>query len=301
MTGQSGADTQTTALPATLAGRLPLYATLMRLNRPIGIFLLLWPCLWALWLAGDGRPDWQLVLIFAAGSVLMRSAGCVINDYADRHIDRHVERTRHRPLTSGALGEREVLALFALLCLLAFGLVLLTNALTVALSLCALALAACYPFTKRHTHLPQVVLGAAFSFSIPMAFSAQLNALPAELWLLFAANLVWTVAYDTFYAMVDRDDDRLIGVKSTAILFGDFDRLITAGLQLATLALLLACGWQFDLGLFYYAAVGVAGALFVQQQLWIRQRERDACFRAFLANNRVGAAIFAGLLLDSLG
>lgn len=270
----------------------------MRLDRPIGIYLLLWPCLWALWLAAEGPPDWDLLVIFVAGTVLMRSAGCVINDFADRHIDPHVQRTKERPLATGEVSEREALTLFALLCLLAFALVLLTNRLTVALSFGALALAACYPFMKRYTHLPQLVLGAAFSFSIPMAFSAQRNALPEALWLLYMANLLWTVAYDTFYAMVDRDEDVLIGVKSTAILFGRYDRMITACLQIATLLLLVLTGFEFNLGYCYFTSIALASLLFIRQQVMIRTRDRDACFQAFLNNHYVGAIIFVGLALD---
>ena len=285
---------------ATLLQRLPLYAKLMRLHRPIGIYLLLWPCLWALWLAGKGIPDWRLLLIFVGGTVLMRSAGCIINDFADRHIDSHVQRTRDRPLATGEVSEREALVLFVLLCLLAFGLVLLTNPMTIGLSFGAVALAACYPFMKRYTHLPQLVLGAAFSFSIPMAFSAQLNQLPAALWLLYLASLLWTVVYDTFYAMVDREDDLVIGVKSTAILFGRHDRAITACLQVVVIVLLMLCGQLFELGAFYYASLVVVAGLFAQQQYLIRDRQQAACFKAFLDNNRVGAAIFLGLVLDYL-
>lgn len=278
----------------------PHYLALMRLDRPIGIYLLLWPTLWALWLAGDGLPDWQLLLIFTLGTVLMRSAGCVINDYADRHFDGHVERTRNRPLASGTVSEGEALALFAVLCALAFGLVLLTNTLTIYLSFAAVALAATYPFTKRWIYLPQLVLGAAFSWSIPMAFSAQTDSLPAALWLIYLANLVWTVAYDTFYAMVDRDDDLAIGVKSSAILFGDGDRVITACLQLCVVVLLILIGRQFLLGTAYYLAVATSAALFVHQQYLIRRRQKDRCFRAFLDNNRVGAVIFIGIVVDFL-
>lgn len=278
--------------------RLPLYWQLMRLDRPIGIYLLLWPCLWALWLAAEGAPDWRLLLIFVTGTVLMRSAGCVINDFADRKIDPLVQRTRQRPLASGAVSPGEALALFGLLCVLAFGLVLLTNRMTVYLSVVAMALAACYPFMKRYTHLPQVVLGAAFSFSVPMVFSAHLGELPWELWFVYLANLIWTVTYDTFYAMVDRDDDVLIGVKSTAILFGEGDRAITACLQTSVVLLLILAGRQFELGAFYYGGVAVAALLFVRQQYQIRNRERAPCFKAFLDNNRVGAAIFLGLVLN---
>ena len=300
MRDQAGPSADSTSALATLKAQLPQYAKLMRLDRPIGTYLLLWPALWALWLAGEGSPRWQLVLLFALGTLLMRSAGCVINDYADRHLDPMVERTRERPMAVGKVSEREALTLFVVLCLAAFGLVLLTNPLTIGLSFVAVALAATYPFMKRYTHLPQLALGAAFSWSIPMAFSAQSNELPAALWLLYAANLVWTVAYDTFYAMVDREDDVLIGIKSTAILFGDSERAITACLQLVVILLLILSGRQFELGLYYYLGVSVAAALFLHQQYLIRNRERDQCFKAFLDNNRVGAVIFAGIVLDYL-
>jgi 4-hydroxybenzoate polyprenyltransferase len=283
-----------------LRKQLPNYARLMRLDRPIGTYLLLWPALWALWLAGDGAPQWQLLIIFSIGTLLMRSAGCVINDFADRNFDPLVQRTRERPMAVGAVSEKEALALFVLVCLAAFGLVLLTNPLTVYLSFIAVALAAMYPFMKRYTQLPQLVLGAAYSWSIPMAFSAQSNELPAALWLLYFANLVWTVAYDTFYAMVDRDDDLKIGVKSTAILFGDADRAITACLQIVVILLLILTGRQFGLGLYFYLGLAAAAGMFVHQQYLIRHRQREQCFQAFLNNNRVGAAIFIGLVLDYL-
>lgn len=280
--------------------QIPQYARLMRLDRPVGTYLLLWPTLWALWLAGDGQPQWQLVIIFSLGTLLMRSAGCVINDYADRHFDPLVERTRERPMAVGAVSEKEALLLFALLALAAFGLVLLTNPLTVKLSFVAILLASMYPFMKRYTHLPQLALGAAFSWSIPMAFAAQSNELPAALWLVYFANLIWTVAYDTFYAMVDREDDVLIGVKSTAILFGESERAVTACLQAMVILLLIITGRQFGLGLYYYLGLAVAALLFAQQQYLIRNRDRASCFQAFLNNNRVGAAIFIGIALDYL-
>lgn len=280
--------------------QIPQYARLMRLDRPVGTYLLLWPTLWALWLAGDGQPQWQLVIIFSLGTLLMRSAGCVINDYADRHFDPLVERTRERPMAVGAVSEKEALLLFALLALAAFGLVLLTNPLTVKLSFVAIILASMYPFMKRYTHLPQLALGAAFSWSIPMAFAAQSNELPAALWLVYFANLIWTVAYDTFYAMVDREDDVLIGVKSTAILFGESERAVTACLQAMVILLLIITGRQFGLGLYYYLGLAVAALLFAQQQYLIRNRDRASCFQAFLNNNRVGAAIFIGIALDYL-
>jgi 4-hydroxybenzoate polyprenyltransferase len=277
--------------------RLPLYLKLMRADKPIGTLLLLWPTLWALWIAAGGIPQWHLLAIFVLGVFLMRSAGCVINDFADRDFDAHVERTAQRPLATGAVSKHEALLLAAALCALAFILVLFTNRLTILLSFGAVLLAALYPFMKRYTHLPQLVLGAAFGWSIPMAFAAQSNALPAGCWLLFIANLLWTVAYDTFYAMVDRDDDIKIGVKSTAILFGDDDRLITGMLQACTLIALALVGTQFKLGYWYFVALIGAAASFVYQQWLIRWRRRDDCFRAFLHNNWVGATIFSGIFL----
>lgn len=280
--------------------QMPHYLALMRVSRPIGTYLVLWPTLWALWLAAEGFPDWHLLLIFCLGTFLMRSAGCVINDYADRGIDAHVRRTQQRPFAQGLVTEKEALGLFVALCLLAFVLVLFTNWLTVALSLGAVALAACYPFMKRYTHLPQLVLGAAFAWGIPMAFAAQREALPPALWLIYLAVLLWTVTYDTFYAMVDRDDDLKIGVKSTAILFGDDDKSITAMLQVCVMVVLVLVGVQFSLSFIYYAGLMVAGGLFIYQQQLIRYRDRGQCFKAFLNNHWVGMAIFAGIVLHYL-
>ncbi|MDQ2076677.1 4-hydroxybenzoate octaprenyltransferase [Marinimicrobium sp. ABcell2] len=278
--------------------RFWVYLRLTRLNRPIGTFLLLWPTLWALWLAAGGFPHWHLLIIFMLGVFLMRSAGCVINDFADRKIDGHVKRTRDRPMATGEVSSREAIILFVVLCLLAFGLVLLTDAFTVKLSFVAVGLAFCYPFMKRYTHLPQVVLGAAFAWAVPMAFAAQRGTLGEDVWLLYTAVVLWTVVYDTFYAMVDRDDDLRVGVKSTAVLFGDMDRAITGILQLMTLYALIMVGGRFELGTFYYLGLTVAAGLFVYQQYLIRHRERGPCFRAFLNNNWVGFAIFVGLVLD---
>jgi 4-hydroxybenzoate polyprenyltransferase len=278
--------------------RLSFYKQLMRTDKPIGTLLLLWPTLWGLLLASGGNPSIKNVVIFCLGCWLMRSAGCVINDFADRKIDGSVERTQGRPLVSGAVSGIEALGLFAVLCFAAFILVLQTNTLTIMLSFAAVALAATYPFMKRYTHLPQVVLGAAFSWSIPMAFSAETNSLPAALWLLYAANVIWTVAYDTFYAMVDRDDDLKIGVKSTAILFGRYDRLITAVLQITVIALLIASGIVFELGTIYYLSLAAASALFVYHQLLIKNRDGEQCFKAFLHNNYVGMVICIGIALD---
>ena len=280
--------------------RLYEYALLMRLHRPIGIFLLLWPTLWALWVAGEGRPDPLVLAVFVAGVVLMRSAGCVINDIADRHIDRHVSRTHDRPITAGRVSVREALVLFTVLCLMAFALVLLLNRLTIYLSFAAVALAAVYPFMKRITHLPQVVLGAAFAMAVPMAYAAQTGAVPPLAWLLYATTVVWTVAYDTMYAMADREEDLRIGVKSTAILFGDADRVIIAILQVLFLLGLYLFGRQAELGWVYNLGVIIAGVYAAYQQFLIRDRDPARCFEAFLNNNWLGAAVFAALALDYL-
>lgn len=285
-------------MTATTSHRFFAYWQLMRLDKPIGTFLLLWPTLWSLWIAGAGHPDWRLLLIFVAGTFIMRAAGCVINDFADRGFDGHVKRTRARPLVTGRVSPQGAIALFIGLSLSAFCLVLLTNTLTVQLSFAGIALAFCYPFMKRHTYLPQVFLGAAFSWGIIMAYTAQTGRLDPAIWLIYIANLLWTVAYDTFYAMVDRDDDLKIGIKSSAILFGSNDRIITAMLQALTLAALMLAGNKFDLGMYYLAGLGLAACLFIYQQTLIRYRQRDACFRAFLNNNYVGLVIFVGLVLD---
>lgn len=276
------------------------YWQLARLDKPIGSLLLLWPTLWSLWLAAGGWPGWQLLAVFIAGVWLMRSAGCVINDYADRHLDGHVKRTAARPLPAGRLGSRQALVFFAVLVLASFVLVLTLNRYTIALSLVGLLLAVVYPFMKRVTNLPQLVLGLAFSWAIPMAWAAVRGELVLTTWLLFLANALWTVAYDTYYAMVDRDDDLRIGVKSTAILFGRHDRTIILLLQagmlvcLAVVAVISALGWPFML------AWCVAGGLFAEQYWSTRLRERDRCFQAFLGNNRVGAVLFAGIVLSLL-
>lgn len=278
--------------------RLGAYLQLIRFDKPIGTLLLLWPTLWALWLAAEGVPDLDLLLIFTLGCFLMRSAGCIVNDFADRHVDGAVARTRQRPLVTGALTPQEALLFFGVLLLLAFGLVLMTNVLTIGLSFIAVLLASTYPFMKRYTHLPQVVLGAAFSWSIPMAFAAQTGELPQALWLLYLANLLWTVMYDTEYAMVDREDDLKIGIKSTAVLFGDLDRLAVGVLQLLTLVSLLFAGAAFKLGLPYYASLVLVLLLFAWQQWAIRERQPQRCFQAFLHNNYVGMVVFAGIALD---
>jgi len=284
-------------LIAQLKKQYPHYLALMRVDRPIGTYLVLWPTLWALWLAAEGVPDWHVLLIFILGTFLMRSAGCVINDYADRKIDSHVSRTKLRPFAQGLVSEKEALILFASLCLLAFVLVLFTNQLTVLLSFGAVLLAATYPFMKRYTHLPQLALGAAFAWGIPMAFAAQTASLPPALWLIYIGVLIWTVCYDTFYAMVDREDDLKIGVKSTAILFGDDDITITAMLQVCVIIVMLMVGVRFGMSFIYYASLIAASGLFIYQQRLIRYRLRDDCFKAFLNNNWVGAVIFAGIAL----
>ncbi|KAE8176797.1 4-hydroxybenzoate octaprenyltransferase [Photobacterium carnosum] len=273
---------------------------LARFDRPIGSLLLLWPTLWALFLAGDGFPKSDVLVVFVLGVVFMRAAGCVINDFADRNVDGHVKRTANRPMPLGKVSEREALGLFILLVLVSFLLVLTMNNLTIMLSVVAVILAASYPFMKRYTHLPQLVLGAAFGWSIPMAYAAQSGALPTVAWLLFVANILWTVAYDTLYAMVDRDDDIKVGIKSTAILFGRFDKLIIGILQLATIMLLIAIGGILQLNQGYYWALLLASALFVYQQMLIQGRQREQCFKAFLNNNYVGMVIFIGISLSVL-
>jgi len=280
--------------------RLIQYSLLMRLNRPVGIYLLLWPTLWALWIAGVGHPDLLVVVVFVSGVVLMRSAGCVINDYADREFDPHVERSRDRPIAAGRVKPKEAIALFVVLCLAAFGLVLLMNELTIWLSLAGVALAASYPFMKRYTHLPQVYLGAAFGWAVPMAFAAQTGSVPKVAWLLFVATVLWATVYDTMYGMVDREDDIKIGIKSTAVLFGEADRVIIAIIQILFLGALLLIGGAADLGGYYYFGVLLAAALSIYQQYLIRNREPQFCFQAFLNNNWLGAAVFSGLVLHYL-
>ena len=278
--------------------RLLQYALLARMHQPIGTLLLLWPTLWALWIAGAGKPDAAVVAVFVAGVFVMRSAGCVINDFADRKVDPHVRRTMHRPIASGKIGLGEALGVFAALCLLAFGLVLTLNRLAVLYSFAGAALAASYPFMKRWTHLPQIHLGVAFGWGIPMAFAALANEVPPLAWLLLTGVVAWALAYDTIYAMVDREDDVEIGVKSSAILFGDADRFFVGASQLAVLAVLVLAGRQVGLGTTYNVAVALSALLFVYQQHLIRHREPAACFKAFLNNNWVGALVFAGIVVN---
>lgn len=281
-----------------LVAQLREYALLMRLDRPIGILLLLWPTLWALWIAGAGRPDPHVFLVFVAGVVLMRSAGCVMNDFADRRIDPHVERTSGRPLARGAVSPLEALLLAAALGAIAFGLVLTMNRLTVLLSLAGAALTIAYPFLKRFTHLPQVWLGASFGWSVPMAFAAQTGGVPRVAWLMFIAVILWAVVYDTMYAMVDREDDLKLGVRSTAILFGDSDRHMIGVIQGMLLLALWLVGHQAGLGGWYLGALGLAAAFSIWQQWLIRERRPEDCFRAFLNNNYYGMAVFVGIVLD---
>ncbi|SCZ84736.1 4-hydroxybenzoate octaprenyltransferase [Nitrosomonas mobilis] len=283
----------------TFRQKLILYARLVRLDRPIGILLLLWPTLWGLWLAADGLPDLNVLFIFVLGTILMRSAGCAINDFADRRIDPHVARTRNRPLASGAIQPKEALLVAAGLSLCAFVLILPLNQLTILLSIPALLLAASYPFTKRFFAMPQAYLGIAFSFGIPMAFAAQTNSLPFIIWPLLFANLCWVIAYDTEYAMVDREDDLKIGVKTSAITLGRFD---VAGIMLcyvAFLSLLVYVGLEAQRGIWFYAALLMASGLVLHQYQLIRDRDPSNCFRAFLDNNVVGATVFIGIALDT--
>jgi len=277
--------------------RLQQYWVLMRFDKPVGTFLLLWPTLWALWIAAGGVPDADVLIVFVAGVVLMRAAGCVINDYADRDIDSKVRRTRDRPITSGKIAPKSALVLFVALCLTAFGLVLTMNTLTIMLSFVAVLLAGVYPFMKRYTYLPQIFLGAAFGWAVPMVFAAQTGSIPNEAWLLFIATVLWATAYDTMYAMVDRDDDLRIGVKSTAILFGDGDRAIIGIIQALFFVVLLIVGQQLGLGLFFYGGLVLAGLLACYQQYLLRDRDILLCFRAFLNNNTFGAVIFIGIAL----
>jgi 4-hydroxybenzoate polyprenyltransferase len=276
------------------------YARLMRLDKPIGFYLLLWPTLWALLIASQGMPALDITAIFIAGVVVMRCAGCVINDYADRKVDGSVKRTASRPLATGEVTAKQALKLFALLIGIAFVLVLFLNWQTIALSVVALLLAASYPFMKRYTHLPQVVLGAAFGWAIPMAFMAVLETVPAYGWWLFIANLAWTVAYDTMYAMVDRDDDVKIGVKSTAILFGQYDVMIVMALQAFTLVTLWGVGLSIEAAWPYFLAVLFAALLCVRQYQLIKRKQRDGCFTAFLENHFVGLSITTGLAINYL-
>lgn len=273
------------------------YVTLMRLDRPIGILLLLWPTLGALWIAAEGFPDLTVLLVFILGVIIMRSAGCAINDFADRDIDGKVWRTESRPLATGQLQAKHAVILFVVLAIIAFCLVSLLNTMTIWLSLVAVFLAASYPFMKRFTHLPQLYLGIAFGWAIPMAFAAQTETIPTIAWLLFLANIIWTTVYDTFYAMADRDDDLLAGIKSTAVLFGDDDLKIQGVLQASYILVMVLIGKQLEMSWVYYLAVVVAAGFFVYQQYLSRHRDAKACLRAFLNNNWLGGCLFAGIVL----
>jgi 4-hydroxybenzoate polyprenyltransferase len=284
----------------SVLSKWPAIKHITRMDKPIGTYLLLWPTFWALWLASDGIPSMHLLIVFGLGVFLMRSAGCIINDFADRHIDGQVARTKHRPLVSGQLSSQEALTLFVLFIAAAFGLVTSLHWYTIKLSLIALLLACLYPFMKRYTHLPQLVLGAAFSWGMIMAFAEVTGRIPVTAWLLFAANLLWTVAYDTMYAMVDREDDLKIGVKSTAILFGQHDKRIVGLLQLLSLALLFMVGELMAFGWPYHLALVGTAALFSYQQMLIAGREPNQCFKAFLNNHYVGLVVFLGIWIELL-
>ena len=284
----------------TITQRLLFYLQLTRLNRPIGILLLLWPTLWGVWIAGGGHPAWHIVLIFVLGTVLMRSAGCVINDYADRDFDRYVQRTRQRPITSGRIPPREALWLAAALALLAFLLILPLNGLTLLLSIPALFLAASYPFTKRFFALPQAYLGIAFGFGIPMAFAAQQGSVPLVAWMLLVANVFWAIAYDTEYAMVDKEDDIPLGIHSSALLFGKYDVAAVMLCYMMALILLVVAGQITGMGWLYFLGLLAAGAIALYHYSLIKHRQRENCFRAFLHNNWFGLAVFAGIALDYL-
>jgi len=278
--------------------RAQQYWLLARFDKPIGILILLWPALWALWVASQGKPDLLVLAVICAGVVLMRAAGCVINDYADRKIDPHVERTKLRPMAAGKVSSKEALIVFSVLCLSAFALVLLLNTYTIMLSFGGVFLAATYPFMKRYTQLPQAYLGIAFGWAVPMSFAAQTNTIPSVAWVMYLAVILWALVYDTMYAMVDKDDDLKIGVKSTAILFGDYDREIMAVLQLIILMLLLYVGVIQDLSWIYYSALGLSSLFFIYQQKLIFYRDKTDCFKAFLNNNWFGLTLFVGLVLE---
>ena len=271
---------------------------LMRLDKPIGIYLLLWPTYWGLWFAASGQPSLKNVLIFTAGVIIMRAAGCVINDYADRDVDGNVARTQHRPIPAGEIAPKHALTLFLVLLAIALVLVLQTNFLTIILAVIGVLLAAIYPFLKRLTHLPQLGLGIAWAWAVPMAFAAEQQTLPVGLWLISGAIVLWTIAFDTYYAMVDREDDLKVGVKSTAILFGKQDLLIIAILQVSTLILLYLAGNYFNRGWIYGLGLIIAAGYFISQHLQARSRDTEGCFKAFLNNHRVGMAVFIGLALD---
>ncbi len=280
--------------------KLGLYIRLTRMDRPIGWLVLLWPTLWGVWIAGEGSPRPVVVAIFVAGVIVMRAAGCIVNDYLDRDLDRHVARTRNRPFATGEISGREGAALFALLITIALGLVLTLNRLTLLLAIVGVVLTLTYPLFKRFTHLPQLYLGIVFSWGIPMAFAAQQDALPMIAWTLLFANLLWTVAYDTMYAMSDRSDDQQVGIKSTAILIGRHDLIFNAGFQAAALIVMLFVGLTLEFGMWFYAGLLVAGGAAIYQNRLCKDRDRDLCLKAFLNNTWFGAAIFAGIVMAYL-
>jgi 4-hydroxybenzoate polyprenyltransferase len=280
-----------------LVSQLRNYGKLMRIDKPIGIWLLLWPTLWALWLAGEGTPDQGLFLVFVLGVIVMRSAGCVLNDYVDRKIDPYVERTRMRPIASGAVAPLEALILFAALSLIAVGLATMLNRPAQMLAIVAAVLTVAYPFVKRFVSIPQFILGAAFGWAVPMAFAAQTGETPELAWLVFGTAMIWAIIYDTFYAMVDREDDLKVGVKSTAILFGEVDIFVVAGLQGLMLVALILIGYRADLSAWYYGSVFIAGAM-MAYHLWLaRDRQPAGCFEAFLHNHFIGLVVFIGIVL----
>lgn len=287
------------ARPATgLANQLKSYVQLMRLDKPVGVWLLLWPTLWALWLAGEGHPDGGVFLVFFFGVIVMRSAGCVLNDFADRKIDPHVSRTRARPLATGAVAPAEALTLFFALSLIAVGLAAMLNRPAQVLAIIAAALTIVYPFIKRFVSIPQFVLGAAFGWAVPMAFAAQTGQTEQLAWLVFGTALIWAVIYDTFYAMVDRSDDLKLGVKSTAILFGDADLFVIGGLQVLMLFALVLIGQMAELSSWYMSSVAIAAILMGYHQWLARERRPEGCFNAFQHNHYIGMAIFIGIVLD---
>ena len=283
---------------ATIKERLDAYEKLMRLDKPIGILLLLWPTLWALWVCADGQPDWPIVGIFVLGTVLMRSAGCVINDYADRHVDPLVERTKNRPIATGLVSAKEALWLAAVLSLCAFLIILWLPPLVVYLSFAAAFLAASYPFTKRFLAVPQAYLGIAFGFGIPMAYAAELETVPVLAWILLLANVFWTIAYDTEYAMVDREDDLKLGIKTSAITFGRFDVTAVMLCYATSLAVLALIGYKLHYGAAYFGGLLVAAVIAGYHYWLIRGRDKQRCFKAFLHNNWFGAAVFAGIVVQ---
>lgn len=274
------------------------YALLMRFDRPVGIYLLLWPTLWALWIAGEGYPKLDITFIFLMGVIIMRASGCIINDYADRSIDMHIARTRNRPLAMGRVSSKEALVLFVIMCLVAFALVLFTNWLTVLLSVAGLFLAILYPFTKRHTYMPQAFLGLAFGWAVPMAFAAQTGTIPNEAWLILTATVLWATSYDTMYAMADRVDDARIGVKSTALLFGEADRLIIAMIQSLFLFTMIIVGEKLKMQFYYYVGLGFSTLFIAYQHYLLKDRQPDRCIKAFANNSWLGACIFAGIVME---